>query len=426
MTTARQNVAKEDGATAADPFDFGAGHVDPNKAVSPGLTYDAGLIDYLAASCGTVTPLVSAADCGFIEDTLGLSTDPADLNLPSIGIDGVLGSTTITRRVTAVKPFGGRGRFDGGPGGNGRNSANRYDAVVEAPPGFTVEVSPSTLFVPPGMTAEYTVTVTNVSASPDEWRFGSLTWTNRKANDVRSPIAVKAKPFEAEPEVDGTGESGSDSFEIGFGYTGTYTPGVHGLNNPGLTLLSVEDDPFDSFEFLGPGTTIAFLEEIPAGTAYARFRTFNEYTSGDDDVDLYLYYCPNFSCTQIASSTNVDSNEEVNVLLPLNDPGITDPYLVFIHGFDTEGGLPADVIFFDNEFGIVDDAGNLTITSAPSSATLGETATIEFEWNGLATGPGAKQLGAISHSDDSGILDLTIIDIQNDEGSTICDFGLCP
>ena len=40
MTTARQNVKKEDGVSRADPFDFGAGHIVPNLAVDPGLVYD--------------------------------------------------------------------------------------------------------------------------------------------------------------------------------------------------------------------------------------------------------------------------------------------------------------------------------------------------------------------------------------------------
>ncbi len=153
---------------------------------------------------------------------------------------------------------------------------------------------------------------------------------------------------------------------------------------------------------------------------------YNEYTTGtNDDIDLYLYYCPNFSCTQIGSSGNPDSNEQVEVLLPLNDPNIPDPYLVFAHGFDTEGGLPADLILFAHQFGLVDDAGNLVITSAPSSAAIGTSGTISYEWSGLREGVGAKQLGAISHSDASGILDLTIIDVQNDDGFGICDFGIC-
>ena len=82
MTSAYQEVFKEDGETPADPFDFGAGHISPNNAVNPGLTYDVGQLDYLAASCGTVTPLLSPADCDFVANTLGLSTDPANLNLP--------------------------------------------------------------------------------------------------------------------------------------------------------------------------------------------------------------------------------------------------------------------------------------------------------------------------------------------------------
>ena len=31
MMTRRENVKKADGVTQADPFDYGAGHIDPNR-----------------------------------------------------------------------------------------------------------------------------------------------------------------------------------------------------------------------------------------------------------------------------------------------------------------------------------------------------------------------------------------------------------
>ncbi len=420
MTTARQDVVKEDETTPADPFDYGAGHADPNKAVDPGLTYDAGILDYVAASCGTATPLEDPVVCDFIEDTLGLSTDPSDLNLPSIGIDGLPGTQTVTRTVTAVanapRRWGKRGKK--------RNRATRYRAVVDAPEGFEVEVSPSTIRLRPGQTATYEVTITNVSAPPGQWFFGSLTWESKKGkgNDVYSPIAVNATAIIAPAEVSESGTSGTGSFDITFGYSGEYTALQHGLNDNALVASTVEDDPNNNFVFNGPGTVFAFLDELPEGTAFARWDLTNEYTTGtNDDIDLYLYYCPNFSCTQIDSSTNVDSNERVEVLLPASDPTIPDPYLVFAHGFNTDGGLPSDLVLFAYSFGIIDDAGNLDITSAPAMATIGTTETITFAWDNLNEGIGFSQLGAISHSDASGIQGLTVISVDNDFG-TICDF----
>ena len=51
MTTGRQDVVKENGTTAADPFDFGGGHIVPNSAADPGLVYQASFNEYLAFLC---------------------------------------------------------------------------------------------------------------------------------------------------------------------------------------------------------------------------------------------------------------------------------------------------------------------------------------------------------------------------------------
>ena len=232
MTTARQNVVKEDGVTAADPFDFGAGHIRPNKAIDPGLVYDAGLIDYIAASCGTVSPLASAEFCAGLESS-GTSIDPANLNLPSIGMTEIFGSKTIHRTVTNVGPAG------------------TYRAHVTAPPGFSVEVSPQQFHLAKGASKTFEVTITHVSAPANEWRFGSLTFRDGEGHVVRSPIAVRAKLIEFAPAaIEDEGTEGSASIDVAFGYNGPYTPGVHGLSEPFLTHVpNIPDDPDDMFDF---------------------------------------------------------------------------------------------------------------------------------------------------------------------------------
>lgn len=422
MTTARQDVVKENGTTPADPFDFGAGHVNPNKAIDPGLVYDADLFDYLAASCGTVTPLVSETDCGFLE-TVGLSLDPSDLNLPSIGIGALPGTQTIRRTVTAV------------PDHNGKHGKSHrptlYQVSVQAPEGFSVEVSPDKFWIRPGETETYEVTFTNVSAPPGTWRFGSLIWTDDDGHAVRSPIAVNAVALVAPEEVTGSGSSGSTSFDVTFGYTGTYLAGAHGLAGPAIGASTVLDDANNSFAFNEPGSSRLFLGEVTPGTAYAQWSLFDAYTDGAHDLDLYLYYCPNLVCSLVDSSTNANSNERVSVTFPLNNPSINDPYALFVHGFDTAGGVggpPAKFILFRHFVG--PSLGNMTV-SGPASATVGATGTINVDWTGLATGPAAKQAGAVSHSDGTVIRGLTVVGITNDAGegyaSTCAAFaGLCP
>ncbi len=140
---------------------------------------------------------------------------------------------------------------------------------------------------------------------------------------------------------------------------------------------------------------------------------------------MYVYYCPDLLCTLVDFSGNVDSNELVRVDNPLNDPAIDDPYLVFVHAFETEGGLPANYILFDWTDPAVDpDLGNMTV-SGPSTATVGGSGVVQINWAGLLSGAAAKYLGAVSHSDSAGIQDLTIVSIENDEGGDFCDLIDC-
>ena len=56
ITALTDGVTKEDGATPADPFDYGSGRVDLNGAGLTSVTMDeTGTIRSVAESCGTPT-----------------------------------------------------------------------------------------------------------------------------------------------------------------------------------------------------------------------------------------------------------------------------------------------------------------------------------------------------------------------------------
>ena len=406
MTTARQKIRKEDGTTRADPFDFGAGHVKANRAIDPGLVYDAWLFDYFAASCGTDSPIVDPPSCDFLESN-GWSLDASDLNLPSIGIGALPGQQTVTRWVTNVS-----------------NKGSRYEVTRRAPPGYRMDVRPKSMWLAPGQTKSYRVTITNRDAPPGEWRFGWLNWKDNKGHAVRSPVAVRGQAVVAPETVSGTGEAGSTSFDVTFGYNGAYSAGAHGLVEPFLSLVEVTDDPLNSFDFdFGTDEPLVYLLEAPPGAAALKFALYDAYNDNPgQDMDLYVFYCPDFLCTQVGGSFNITSNEEVTVPFPVNDPGIDDPYAVFVHGFNTVGGAPATGIFFD--WMVEGPTGNMTV-SGPSSAVIAGSGTVNVNWAGLLTGAAAKYFGAVSHSDAGGIKDVTFVEIDNDAGGGYCDFLPC-
>ena len=264
----------------------------------------------------------------------------------------------------------------------------------------------------------------------DIWRFGSLVWSDG-THEVRSPIAVNAQLLTATPAIEGTGADGTASIDVSFGYNGDYTAGAHGLLEPDLYgPIPVADDPDNSFDHDlrgGRGDRRAFGTEA-AGTMYAQWSLFDEYNDGDHDLDLYLFYCPsdlNLPCTFEDTSGNPTATETVSAKFPKDDGTEDDGYYLVIHGHQTQAGQDANVVLFTwASPGAAADEGNMTVTP-PASATLGQTETVEVSWAGLSTGPGSKQVGAISHNDANGPLDATSIEITNDEGAGFCDLVEC-
>lgn len=396
MTTAHQNVLDNNRTSPADPFDMGAGHIDPGGAwvkgsvTEPGLVYDAGLFEYAAFTCGMDWGVFTEASCDFLE-SIGVPDEPYNLNYPSIGVSQVPGSKTITRTVTSVAK---------------ETSWRTYNASVVAPPGYTVTVSPSTIRLRRGQSATFTVTITNVSAPIGQWRFGSLTWNEKDGNySVYSPIAAKAALFEAPAEVVGSGTSGSASFNVSFGYTGAYTAGAHGLVPATVSSGNVLQDPNQTFapSDVATGGAVAFTFNL-SGVSRFRIAMPPEGTEPDADLDIFVY---NPSNVQVASSTAGGTDELIDISNPANGT-----WTVYVHGWSTPGG-DSD---FDMWTWAIPSAtgGSLSITSAPTSATIGTVGTIDVSWSGLTSGSISDwYLGAVSHNGPSGVMGLTIINVDN-------------
>ena len=397
MTSAYQGVVM-DGAPAI-PFDMGAGHIEPNKAIEPGLIYDNDFRDHAAYLCGGVKPPFNDADCAALEQA-GYSSDARDLNLPSIAIAELITGDAVTRRVTNIGP------------------PASFAAEVRSPLDMTISVEPPTLVLGTGQTAEFSVRFVDQGAPLDLWDFGELRWSDG-TRSVVSPIAVQPVTLRAPPELRLSGSSGDVAAPIAFGYDGEYFAGVHGLRAPVLDAATgevprafVDDDASNNFAFPPNGMSApginAHAFTVPVDQLYLRIALFDELTDGNDDLDVYLFFCPNDACTQVAESGGFTSDEEINLILPQD--GL---YVAFVHGFETDqvsGGPGANYSFFTWSFGVNDDVGNLAVVS-PQDVVAGDRLELAVSWAGLD--PDTRYLGAISHDTPFGLYSLTIVNIAS-------------
>jgi subtilisin family serine protease len=368
------------------PFDDGSGHVDPTAALDPGLVYKAGFNQYVGFMCGT-----GQLDASVCTDVFGVRViDPSNLNQPNIAIGELAGSQTVTRRVTNVS-----------------GKTTRFDVSVDAPAGVDVTVSPSRLTLKRGQSATYRVTFTRTSAPLGEYAFGTLTWSSNRGHDVTSQLAVQPVQLSSPAEVSGSGAEGSIDYGISFGYTGAFTAAPHGLVAANLQEGNVVDDPANDINTaLGTGVGITLHEVVvPEGTAYTRIALFDDYTDGEDDLDLYVFG-PDFGF--VGGSGSGTSEEEVNLVLPG-----AGTYFVVVHGWQTDGP-DANYTLFDWSVSATPADGSgatdLSVT-APTSASLGASGTVSVSWNGLEAGQ--KYLGAVSYTDDS-LFGLTVVSISNE------------
>ena len=138
-----------------------------------------------------------------------------------------------------------------------------------------------------------TLTRTGTTAPFDVYQTGALTWSDGTHN-VRVPIVVKPVQLITATSIVGSGASGTFSFNTFAGYTGPYTVAAHGLVPDTRTAGVVNDDPNDAFDTTQANLTtqagVSFHDiNVPIGQRYVRFALFDDFTDGNDDLDLFVY-----------------------------------------------------------------------------------------------------------------------------------------
>jgi hypothetical protein len=249
-----------------------------------------------------------------------------------------------------------------------------------------------------GDSATFTVTITNVSAPIGEWAFGSLTWSSGHY-DVYSPIAVKASLFDAPAVVTGTGADGSASIPVQFGYTGTYTAGAHGLVSATVTSGDVAQDPDQTFDPTD-GYSYAVPITVTDGALLRIAMPPDAVGDPNADIDLYLF---DPSGALVASSTNGGTDELIDYASPADGT-----WTLYVHGWQTVTD-PVSFTLYDWVVPATPGGGNLTIDAAPAAATQGAAGTVDISW----TGASGWSLGAVSHTGDTGLMGLTLVDVDN-------------
>ncbi len=373
------------------PFAQGAGHVNPfgtvihpadSKAYNtvgasdPGLVYDLGPTDYKRYLCGAGV----TAQCSGVTAIQGYA-----LNLPSITLNNVLGTASVTRSVTNVT-----------------TSAATYTGKATLS-GYGATLSPATLSLAPGETKSYTLSLTRTNAADNVWQFGDVTWTD-SSHVVRIPLVARSgKPVTAPTGAYSTKASGNTMLTVSTGFSGRLNTAVGGLkaiSKSAQLTVAQATVPVDTAAQVqaacnaNQAGTLVVPVTFPANTLAASFELFDRDTSsgnGSDDLDLYLL---NSSGAVVANSAVGGSNEAIL----LNAPA-AGSYKVCVVGYASANGQSTNFQLSSAVVSRSDTGGNLKAL-APSQVYAGSTATVGATWSGLATGQ--RYIGGVQYLDPNG------------------------
>jgi hypothetical protein len=325
-------------STTADPLEAssrplaeGAGQVDPAGMLDPGLVLDAPPRRFRAWLAGRALT--------------------RNLNLPSIAVGDLTGTSRVVRRVTNV---------------SGRTET--YTVQVEGLDGLGVRVRPRSLTLAPGETERFVVLLDRGTAALESQVRGRLVWTGL-THQAGLPVVVTPRTLSAPEEAAGSGTSGSLDYRAVSGADGEVDVSVVGLAGARPVGLTLEPGDFDPTTAGTDADTARFPVEVPPDTAVLRFELDGR---DSDDMDLHLYRDGEL----VASAAGSGADEVLTEI----EPAAGDYELYVTSGVAANGSTTTAQLY---TWVVRDaDAGNLRV-GGDIPVAAGEPFAVELSWDGL-------------------------------------------
>jgi len=333
------------------PLAQGAGHVDPARALDPGLVLDVAPRSYARYAAGRLPG--------------------RRLNLPSIAVGDLLDTVLVRRRLTNV---------------SGRTESYSVNAPDLA--GVAVRVRPTSFTLAPGETRTVRIRLTRTpGATPGVVTTGHVTWVGQTDHTVRVPVAVRPAVAEAPavlraPLAD---RRATLPLRVGAPSAGVRVSGLVGAFPTPFSLAAGDGDR----DTADDGDTTEVPVTIAPGTRL--FRVGAETNNADDDLDLALLRDDEV----VAEAAGPGADET----LVLRDPRPGD-YRLVVHG--PRAGNNSTVTGRVFTWSLTDrDADNLVPATRTVRGTAGARARLGLTWPQLDTTQrwlGVVRLGGVTET----------------------------
>jgi hypothetical protein len=338
-TAKTSGIRKEDGVTAADPFDMGGGRVDLTQAGLAGLVLDETTAGYQSADPSS-------------------GGDPTSLNLATLGNAACAGICTWTRTVRSTL-----------------GSDATWSAKVSAPRGVAVTVKPSRFTLAAGGTVTLTITADVRKAEAGRWHFGAIELSSRGAPAQHLTMAVMAGKVHP-VSIETTSTTGTHTVSVPTAIdVKDLSVAVYGLTKGVVEQRSLIQDPTPLDPYDGLVGTFTVLLDVEDGSKFVAAE-IDETTS--NDLDLFVGRDLNGDGVaqeneELCRSASETAFEACTVR---NLTGGT--YWVMVQNWLSGRVLDDVTLIVSTVPGT--DAGNLTATG-PKTAKAGTSFDVTLAWN---------------------------------------------